>query len=55
MTPDGNSMNTRAMNHADITYPTRVPEGSRSKAKMGKKALANPIPITKENPIKSMT
>ena len=48
---EGISMKTLARNQADITYPTRAPDGSKSFARIGKKAPESRIPKKMENPI----
>jgi len=49
--PEGISMKTPARNQADITYPTRAPDRSKSFTRIGKKAPESRIPKKMENPI----
>jgi hypothetical protein len=49
--PDGSSMKIRARNQADVTEPTRTPDGSSWLARIGRKDREKPMPKINENPI----
>jgi hypothetical protein len=50
--PAGNSRKIRLKNQADVTKPTKIPEGSRSLAIIGRKLLDKLMPVINAVPMK---